>query len=141
MDGNGYNDIIIVKTSHAPLPDNLSILFNDGHGNFVENPVTGIPQIEITPLKKLICYPNPFTTETTFEYRIKESVQAELSIYNLQGRLIKCIINKTQKGGQNNKITWDGLDTGGKPCNPGPYFANLKINGEIRETVKLIKIN
>lgn len=141
IDGNGYNDIITVKTLNVPLCDNLSILFNDGNGNFVENPVTGISQIENTSLQNLICYPNPFTTETTFEFIINEPVQAELSVYNLQGQLTKCIINNIQKGGQNNKIKWDGLDTGGKPCKPGPYFALLKINGEVRESFKLIKIN
>ncbi len=140
MDGNGYNDIITVKTSHAPLSDNLSILFNDGNGNFVENPVTGITQIEITPLQKLICYPNPFTNETTFEFTLEETSQVELTVYDIQGNEIRSLLDSYMNAGNNNVIKWDGLDAGSKQCKPGVFFANLKIDGGTSQTIKLFKI-
>ncbi len=139
MDGNGYNDIITVKTSHAPLSDNLSVLFNDGNGNFVENPVTRIPQIEITLLQKLICYPNPFTSETTIEFTLKETSQVELTIYDIQGNEIRSLVNNSMNAGDNNIIKWDGLDAGLKQCKPGVFFANLKLNRGISQTIKLFK--
>ncbi len=139
MDGNGYNDIITLKTLHAPLPDNLSILFNDGNGNFVENPVTGIPHIENTPLHELKCYPNPFTTETTFEFTVEEASQVELIIYDMQGNIIRTLTDSHKKDGHNYCIKWDGFDTAGKPCKYGSFVAYLKINGKVQESVKLIK--
>ena len=140
IDGNGYNDIITVKTLNVYLPDNLSILFNDGQGNFEDDPITNTQKLKANSQQPLICYPNPFSTETTFELTIKEPAQTELSVYDLQGRLIKCLTIKNQKGGQN-KIKWDGLDASGKRCKSGPLVAYLKINGEVRQSVKIIKLN
>lgn len=140
MDGNGYNDIITIKTLYAYLPDNLEILFNDGNGNFVEDPITQIQElIPVDTKPTLTCYPNPFRTETTFEFTIKETAPLELCVYNLQGKLIRSLTLNNLIGGIN-KIKWDGLDTGDKPCKPGPYIAYLKVNGEIHQPVKLIKL-
>ncbi|MCK9401004.1 MAG: VCBS repeat-containing protein [Bacteroidales bacterium] len=141
MDGNGYNDIITVKTLYAYLPDNLEILFNDGNGNFVEDPITIIKNPEPESQNPLSCYPNPFTTETTFQFTIEQTALAELSVYDLRGSLIISLTNKIRKGGQLNTIKWDGLDAGGKPNKPGPYIAYLKVNGKVRQSVKLIKLN
>lgn len=141
MDGNGYNDIITIKTLYAYLPDNLEILFNDGNGNFVEDPITQIQELISVDTKPILtCYPNPFRTETTFQFTIQETAPVELSVYNLQGKLIRSLTLNNPKGGIN-KIKWDGLDTGDKPCKPGPYIAYLKVNGEIRQPVKLMKLN
>ncbi|OYT16337.1 MAG: hypothetical protein B7C24_08385, partial [Bacteroidetes bacterium 4572_77] len=35
-------DIITVKTLEYSVPNNLEILFNNGNGEFVQNPVSGI---------------------------------------------------------------------------------------------------
>jgi hypothetical protein len=140
MDGNGYNDIITVKTLYVYLPDNLEILFNDGNGNFVEDPVTNIETPEPESPNPLSCYPNPFTTETTFQFTIKETALAELSVYDLQGRIIT-YLTKNAKKGENYKIKWDGFDEGGNPCKHGLYIAYLKVNGKICQSVKLIKLN
>ncbi|MCD4665058.1 MAG: VCBS repeat-containing protein, partial [Bacteroidales bacterium] len=71
-DGNGFNDIATIRYLHAPII-NLNILFNDGNGNFQENPITDveipIPYVrEKNQIPNLVCYPNPFTTETTISF-------------------------------------------------------------------------
>jgi hypothetical protein len=140
FDNNGYNDLVIVRSYGAQLPvGNVTILFNDGNGNFVEDPITGaeIPK-QKNKKSNLKCYPNPFTTETTIEINIKENEFAELSVYNLSGKKVKTITYKTTKGGIT-KIKWDGLDNGDKPCKPGPYLLTLKVNGSVLQTIKLIK--
>jgi len=138
IDGNGFNDIITVRTLNVFLPDNLVILFNDGKGNFVDEPVTHIEIPNLKDKNPMFCYPNPFFTETTFEFNISENEIAELSVCDLQGRLITSLTNKDQKGGHYT-IKWDGLDTHGNPCKPGTYYACLKADGKILQTVKLIK--
>ncbi len=67
MDGNGYTDIIAARGSGAPLVGNLAILFNNGQGQFQEEPLVGIEEL-ITPNRQAIlsCYPNPFSSHTTF---------------------------------------------------------------------------
>jgi hypothetical protein len=139
VDHNGFQDIIIVRNLGVYLP-NLKILFNDGNGNFGENPITNIePQTTSTITQNRIkCFPNPFKTETTIEINIKENEFAELSVYNLSGKKIKTLTDKIEKGGIT-EIKWDGLDNGGKPCKPGTYLLALKVNGNVRQTIKLIK--
>ncbi len=152
FDGNGFNDIATIRYLHATLPANLNIFFNDGKGNFVEDPV-GIIESPNSKLqtRNLHCYPNPFKTETTFEYEIKENAYVELSVFNLSGELIEILINKQQKAclpqnGQNNGrqggthlIKWSGLDKNKQSCKPGSYIAYLKVNGKVLQSIKLIK--
>ncbi|MEZ5197871.1 MAG: hypothetical protein R2764_16240 [Bacteroidales bacterium] len=70
------------KSHGTQLPvGNVTMLFNDGLGNFVEDPITGsdTPNPELqTP--NLVCYPNPFTVETTISFIVedKESVQVHI---------------------------------------------------------------
>jgi hypothetical protein len=141
MDGNGYNDIITIRYLHTQLPSNVNILFNDGNGQFLADPLTQIEELILKDNKSILaCYPNPFRTEITFQFTIQETASVELSVYNLQGKLIRSLTLNNLKGGIT-KIKWDGLDTGGKPCKPGPYIAYLKVNGKIRQPVKLMKLN
>ncbi len=121
MDGNGYNDIITLKTLHAPLPDNLSILFNDGNGNFVENPVTGIPHIENTPLHELKCYPNPAADFAAFDYTLpNEETNAVLVISNSQGVIVETLNLNGNKG----QKLWDT-----RSISSGSYIYTLKVAG------------
>ncbi len=125
MDGNGYNDIITVKTLYAYLPDNLEILFNDGNGNFGNDPVTTI-ETPISKFKtlKLICYPNPFNDRTTIEYTLGKKSMVDLSIYNMKSQKIKTLNNKILQAGKYTH-TWDGTDKIGKEASSGIYIIRL----------------
>jgi len=138
VDNNNYLDIIIIRQWNEYIP-NLKILFNDGNGNFVENPITQVntPNSKIQN-SNLGGYPNPFTDETTIEFYLEEKTYAEISIYDLSGKEVKNLIHNNTKGGSNT-IKWDGLDNGGKPCKPGPYLLTLKVNGNVLQTIKIIK--
>jgi hypothetical protein len=139
LDGNGYNDIITLRYLYAPLSNNLSILFNDGNGNFQEDPITNIQTSNSeTNTSNLTCYPNPFNTKTTIKINIIENELTELTVYNLSGKKVKNLTNNEMKGGTIS-IEWNGLDNGGKPCKPGPYLLTLKVNGNVLQTIKLIK--
>lgn len=140
MDGNGYIDIITIKTSYLPLADNLEILFNDGNGNFGENPVFINERIALQQQSNLACYPNPFQYEITFEFVIDKPNQVELSIYNVQGKLIKSIRQKIREGGKK-IIKWNGLNENGNNCKAGHYLANIIINGEKQQSIKFTKLN
>lgn len=136
LDKNGYNDLIITQTNaHF-----INLLFNDGNGNFIENPLTKIENPNSNNKNPMICYPNPFEKEITFVITTYESEKTEIIVYDLQGNLMRCLTHKLQKGGHF-KIKWDGFDAVGKPCKPGPLVAYLKVNGKVRQSVKLIKLN
>lgn len=136
FDNNGYNDI--AASYGIGFPNHyLKVLFNDGNGNFLENPITSINKSKIDNFE-LTYYPNPFKTELNINYKIKESSFVGNSVFNLSGELIRVLTNKQQKGGYH-LIKWDGLDNGGKTCKPGPYLLTFKVNGIICKSTKIIK--
>ncbi len=139
LDGNGYNDFAIVRTIYRPLANNLELLFNDGNGNFISTPV-GIHNPDVNQsLAGLRCYPNPFTDETTFEYFIEKTAQVELSVFDIHGKSIQCLTHEKLKGGKYT-IQWRGLDKAANQHKPCAFIAYLKVNGKIRQTIKLIKL-
>ncbi len=99
MDGNLYTDIIITRMvfDTTIAPSIVEILFNDGHGNFVLNPLTSTHDIQLKDKISFNCYPNPFSTNTTFEFTINQTSHIEISIYSLQGKLVKSLTNKKWK--------------------------------------------
>jgi len=139
MDGNGYMDIITVKTRYSYLPANLEVLFNDGKGNFWENPMTGMEHSAIQSQNQLSCFPNPFNTETTFTFSVECSHQPELTIYDLQGKQIAHISDLKGDGNQNFNMVWNGSDHNGSPCKPGIYIASIVVEGNILQNIKVIK--
>ncbi|MCF8303024.1 MAG: FG-GAP-like repeat-containing protein [Bacteroidales bacterium] len=138
MDGNGYNDIVTVRYFHTFLPSNLNIKFNDGEGSFVNDPITSTNQTLSQYKNEFKCYPNPFKDDLTIEFKLKHHADVEISVYSIQGKLIKTIIRSKKKGGKHT-LKWRGLDKAAKPCKPGAYIVYLKVNGIIHQSVKLIK--
>ncbi len=139
LDGNGFNDIVLVRRTgpNAATYNNVIILFNDGKGHFVDNPLDFVDNHDDNEGLKLMNYPNPFKTVTTFDFTIKETAYIEIFVYNLQGKLVKSLTNKTMKGGKH-QIKWGGLNNAGQACKPGPYIAYLKVNGFFKQSIKLI---
>jgi hypothetical protein len=140
MDGNTYTDIIVTRQSvdTAYIPSILEILFNDGQGNFVDDPLTSVENETITKAEtNFINYPNPFKNNTTFEFTINKTSHIEISVYNLQGKLMKSLTHKNMKGGIH-QIKWGGLNNASQACKPGPYIAYLKVNGLLIQSIKLI---
>jgi len=138
LDGNGYNDFIIAQLRYSYLENNLMLLFNDGNGNFVDNPV-GISEFSSKREKAMLrCYPNPFTEFINFEYNIEKTAMVELSVYDLQGKLIQCLTQQIKEGGDHS-IQWHGLANGLVPEKPSVLIACLKVNGEICQAIKIIK--
>jgi len=141
LDNNGYKDLIKCYEYYTPPHfGKLKILFNDGTGNFVENPQTGIdPNYEPLPAVTLTNTPNPFSAKigTTINFSIKKHGFVELKIYDIKGRLIKQIVNQKMKGGEHN-VTWNGKDENNQCCSSGIYLMDLKLNGVSKRTKKII---
>jgi len=68
---------------------------------------------------------------------VSEFTQVKLSIYNINGRLVKTLVNDIFKPGEYTSI-WRGLDGHGNPVSSGIYFAALEVNGKRIQTRKLV---
>ena len=88
---------------------------------------------QVSELKN--AYPNPFkaNNSTTIAVEVKEGENATLSIYNLQGKLVKTF--KVGQGSHN--ISWNGADTNGKACGSGIYLYKLSTQ-TTNQTKKMV---
>jgi hypothetical protein len=73
-------------------------------------------------------FPNPFNPTTTISFAFPNKNHVNLSIFNLQGKLVKILINDTLDKGYK-QTTWDGTDSQGNPVSSGVYFYRLKAGG------------
>jgi hypothetical protein len=70
-------------------------------------------------------YPNPFRSETTLSYDLKEPAKVCLGIYNLKGQLIRTLVQETKAAGKYTAI-WDGKDNQGKAVSSGVYHCHMQ---------------
>ena len=89
-------------------------------------------------LTEVMNYPNPFSKETNFYYRLSSGAErVKIEIFTLAGRLIKTISNASGKRGINFSTTWDAKDQDGDKVANGVYIykvvAEGRINGEVRK--------
>ncbi len=89
---------------------------------------------DMSPLviDKVINFPNPFTSQTTFSFEHNypgQNIEVNLSIYTQNGKLVKQI-NKTANtnGTRNVQITWDGTDAAGSKIARNVYIYKIQIS-------------
>jgi len=81
-------------------------------------------------------YPNPFNPNTTISFSLKKSSDILLSIYDINGELIKNLLNDYYRAG-NYSIDWDGTNYYGNKVSSGVYLTNLLV-GEVELIDKMI---
>ena len=69
-------------------------------------------------------YPNPFNQSTMISVRINKADYVSLSIYNINGQLVRKLVDGTLSPGLH-KLQWDGCDFEGKSMPSGIYFYSL----------------
>lgn len=79
----------------------------------------------------LSVFPNPFNASVAISYEISNSGSVGLNIYNLQGQLVKTLIDEEQKIGNYN-ITWDGTDKNNQIVPSGVYFCKLQQKSQTK---------
>ena len=105
---------------------------NDGSAAFVQ----GIAMLErllasIIPDKTVLRanYPNPFNPETWIPYHLANDAEVRLSIYDIQGALVRQFDIGHQKTGYYTDRTkaafWDGRNEVGESVASGIYFYTL----------------
>jgi len=72
------------------------------------------------------CYPNPFSTQTTFEYPQGVVGEVRVSIFDAQGRLIRILHDKTSRTGSHT-IKWNGKENSGIPVPSGLYLYRIEM--------------
>jgi len=81
-------------------------------------------------------FPNPFNPITHIHYRLTESTQVKLDIYDVLGRKVKTLVNRETSAGAHS-ITWDGTDNSGSVVSSGVYMCWFHSNNLV-EAKKIV---
>jgi uncharacterized protein YjdB len=69
--------------------------------------------------------PNPFTDELTIDYNLPENTHVNLAIYDLNGKLIRSLVNENQAEGSH-RIVWDAMNSNGNYLHNGLYLIKIE---------------
>jgi hypothetical protein len=75
--------------------------------------------------------PNPFNPRTAIAYLLPTQVRTRLAIYDIEGRLVRTLVDEVQGAGRH-RVEWDGRDTRGRLASTGIYLSCLEAGGEVR---------
>lgn len=70
--------------------------------------------------------PNPFRDATTFSFALKYADHVSLAVYDVQGRLVRTLIDGWIAPGQHEE-RWDARDRSGRDVTAGTYFYRLRV--------------
>ena len=81
-------------------------------------------------------YPNPFVSYLNIQFFAEQAGKAEISVYDLSGRLIMFKTLEAQAGV--NKYTWNGVTNQAAPCAGGVHLVRVTVNGKttVHEVIK-----
>ena len=123
--------------AQAQSEDDGSLAFKQGIENLLNLLASLIP--EETAL--LANYPNPFNPETWIPYQLAESAEVKLTIYDMNGKLVRRLTVGHQAAGmyqnRSRAVYWDGRNQLGESVASGLYFYTL-IAGEFTATRRML---
>jgi hypothetical protein len=82
-------------------------------------------------------YPNPFNAGTQIAFHLPKAGRATLSIYNINGQLVKMLHDEVLEAG-GHVIRWDGSNDWGVLAASGIYFCRLEHGGRVKATKLLL---
>lgn len=85
-------------------------------------------------------YPNPFNPTTEISYKLAESANVAIDIYDVEGRKVRTLVDAYQSPGQH-FVSWNSLDDHGKALPSGTYFYKITANyrnGSWSKTKKMV---
>jgi hypothetical protein len=123
-------------------PDHYLYCGTDSMGTFRWSLAVGVQERsdEPAPAKKhLYAAPNPASDHCTIFFNLSNTTQAELKLYDINGRLVRDLGIKEYPAGEHH-IHWDTRDDSGRMMASGIYFVEVRTNTQAH-TVKLSLIN
>ena len=137
--GEGRVDAATIEAwiAQARLEDDGSLAFKQGIENLEKLLAALIP--EETAL--LANYPNPFNPETWIPYQLAESAEVTLTIYDINGQMVRRLALGHQAAGmyrsRDRAVYWDGRNQIGESVVSGLYFYSLTA-GEFTATRRML---
>jgi len=83
-------------------------------------------------------YPNPFNSNTNIRLAIPKSGQVNLTVFNIQGQLVRTIIDGELQAGYH-MFTWDGRSDAGELVGSGLYYYLFR-SSDYKSTKKMVLV-
>lgn len=80
------------------------------------------------PFKLSGNYPNPFNPNTSISYELEQPAHVKLTIYNINGQVVRLLVNADESSGKKSSI-WDGRDDAGRSVASGVYLYRMEVGG------------
>jgi histidinol-phosphate aminotransferase len=136
---------ISVRTGWG-MPNHLRV--STGRMEEMQDFISALNEI-LNPLRKFVPvnpevtalggnYPNPFNSSTQIEYSIAKGGHVLLQIFNIQGQLVKTVVDEYKFPG-NYAFAWNGKNRSGVPVASGSYFYRLTA-GDFSQTRRMILV-
>lgn len=109
-------------------------IFDEGGGSGPQSLWAYDLEVQSTLLHSPI--PNPFRNNLTIQYQLAQPSKVSLSVYDVQGRLIRTLIKATCEPGIYQEI-WDAKDDNGRKVSTGIYFYQLETD-DVSDTKKVV---
>jgi len=71
-------------------------------------------------------FPNPFNPSTEIAYRLIKNENAMLRIFDINGRLVKTLVESQQQSAGMHSAVWDGTNDRSQPVGSGVYIYQLE---------------
>jgi hypothetical protein len=81
-------------------------------------------------------YPNPFNPVTTLQYALPGDAPVSIMIYDIMGRKVKTLVNKSQNAGYKS-IQWNATNDRNEPVSSGLYLYTIQAE-EFRQVRKMV---
>jgi len=134
LDGDNTLDLVFAGY-HVGAGTRMSVLFNDGNGNFLDGPVSANEDHVSEPCRVIDVYPNPCRDYVSFKTGEPGTEELSIDIFNIRGQLIDTLT--TPSGDQ---LGWDLKDRSGARVNSGIYLLRVFEKGSYKGSRKLMVI-
>lgn len=109
---------------------------------WVVGPMTGVDESRVSLPDQLSLgqnYPNPFNPQTNIYFQLPSKSAVSLDVFDVLGRRIATLIDRVMDAG-GYTITWNGIDSAGRPASSGIYFYRLSTDfGSKQAKMTLLK--
>lgn len=101
-------------------------------------PITGISTVKFEnvtsvkdiQMKEASNYPNPFSNSTTIEFELEGATDADISIYDSRGNVVRNLRCTGCTQGTN-KVVWDAKNNQGEMLQSGTYFFEIRTGQKV----------
>jgi hypothetical protein len=95
-----------------------------GDGVTAADDIPGVGRVVVS------AHPNPFNPRTTVSFDLPRAAEVSLAVFDLQGRLVRVLLESTRYPAGRHQQVWDGRDDLGQTAASGVYFYRFAAGRE-----------